>query len=307
VLRVDGRQYRGRARLTEFLDNPDQLQLFNTLDIGTGDELEIVVALRRPSTYRDPGVFDFRKHLEREGIYWTGTVRNPRLITVLSRGWHGPDRVHRWIEHQISRNFDDDNVRGLVMGMVLGRTAGLSAETERQFQAGGVFHLVVVSGFNIAVIAGAATWIGRFIARRRGTRLVLTLITVVAYSLLVGWQMPVVRAAIMAGVFILGRALDRGHSPLNAAALAAFVLLLIEPLAIGDQSFQMTFAAVIAVLGIGMPAIEWVFERWNLRLRQFDNIERDGVLDADIADWRVSRVPSCAGSNRLGSLEEPDR
>jgi hypothetical protein len=54
VLRVDGRPYRGRARLTEFLDNPEQLQLFNTLDIGTGDQLEIVVALRRPSTMR-PG------------------------------------------------------------------------------------------------------------------------------------------------------------------------------------------------------------------------------------------------------------
>jgi competence protein ComEC len=293
VLRVDGRPYRGRARLTEFLDNPEQLQLFNTLDIGTGDELEIVVALRRPSTYRDPGVFDFRKHLEREGIYWTGTVRNPRLITVLNRGWHGPDRVHRWVENRISRNFEDDNIRGLVMGMVLGRTAGLSAETERQFQAGGVFHLVVVSGFNIAVIASAATWIGRFITRRRGRRLVLTLIAVAAYSVLVGWQMPVVRAAIMAFVFIVGRALDRGHSPLNAAALSAFALLLIEPLAITDQSFQMTFAAVVAVLGIGMPAIEWVFESWNLRLRQFDNIDRDGLLDADIADWRVSRRMWC--------------
>jgi competence protein ComEC len=293
VLRVDGRPYRGRARLTEFLDNPDQLQLFNSLDIGTGDQLEIIVALRRPSTYRDPGVFDFRQHLERQGIYWTGTVRNPRLITVLRRGWHGPDRVHRWVENRIARNFDDDNLRGLVMGMVLGRTAGLSAETERQFQAGGVFHLVVVSGFNIAVIAAAATWIGRFIARRRGSRLVLTFIAVAAYSMLVGWQMPVMRAAIMACVFIAGRALDRGHSPLNAAALSAFVLLLIEPLAIADQSFQMTFAAVIAVLGIGMPAIEWVFERWNLRLRQFDNIDRDGLLDADIADWRVARRMWC--------------
>ncbi len=288
VLTVDGRAYRGHARLTEFLDDPERLQLFNSLDIGSGDLLEIVVAMRRPSTYRDPGVFDFRKHLEREGIYWTGTIRNPRLITVLGRGRHGFDRVRQWIENRISRHFEDDNIRGLVMGMVLGRTAGLSAETERQFQAGGVFHLVVVSGFNIAVIAAAASWIGRFIARRRSTRLILTLIAVAAYALLVGWQMPVVRAAIMACVFIVGRALDRGHSPLNAAALSAFVLLLIEPLAIEDQSFQMTFAAVVAVIGVGMPAIEWVFERWNLRLRQFDSIDRDGLLDSAIADWRVS-------------------
>jgi len=293
VLSVDGRPYRGRARLTEFLDDPERLQLFNALDIGSGDLVEIVVALRRPSTYRDPGVFDFRKHLEREGIYWTGTIRNPRLITVLGRGWHGPDRVRRWTENRISHHFEDTDIRGLVMGMVIGRTSGLSADTERQFQAGGVFHLVVVSGFNIAVIATAASWIGRLLARRRETRLAIIFICVLAYTLLVGWQMPVVRAAIMACVFITGRALDRGHSPLNAAALAAFILLLADPSAIEDQSFQMTFAAVVAVIGIGLPAMEWLFEPWNLRLRQFDSIDRDGLLDADIADWRVARRMWC--------------
>jgi hypothetical protein len=47
---MDGRPYRGRARLTEFLDDPNQLQLYNALDIGSGDRVEILVALRRPAT-----------------------------------------------------------------------------------------------------------------------------------------------------------------------------------------------------------------------------------------------------------------
>jgi len=293
VLTVDGRDFRGRARLSEFLDDPERLHLFNALDIGSGDQVEILVALRRPATYRNPGVFDFRRHLEREGIFWTGTIRNPRLITVVRRGWHGPDRVRRWIEDRVVRHFEDDDVRALVMGMVIGKTSGLPAETERQFQAGGVFHLVVVSGFNIAVISSAGTWIGRLLLRRRGTRLLFTLGCVVAYTMLVGWQMPAVRAAIMAFAFIAGRALDRGHSPLNSAALSAIALLLFEPMAIEDRSFQMTFAAVFAVIGIGMPAIAWVFESWNLRLRQFDNVDRDGMLDPEIADWRVARRMWC--------------
>jgi len=293
VLSVDGRPYRGRARLTEFLDNPDLLQIFNSLDIGSGDRVEILVALRRPSTYRDPGVFDFRRHLERQGIYWTGTIRNPRLITVLKRGRHGPDHIRQWIENRIARHFEDDNVRGLVMGMVLGRTYGLSAETERQFQASGLFHLVVVSGFNIAVIASAAMGLSAWFGCRRRTRMIVTFIGVMAYALLVGWQMPVVRAAIMACTFITGRAFDRGHSSLNATALAACVLLIIEPTAIEDGSFQMTFAAVVAVVGIGIPVSHWVFEKWNQRLRHFDNVDRDGRLDPDIADWRVARRMWC--------------
>jgi competence protein ComEC len=293
VLSVDGRPYRGHARLTEFLDDPALLEIFNTLGIGSGDRVEIVVALRRPATYHDPGVFDYRRHLEREGIYWTGTIRNPRLITVVSRGWHGPDRVRRWVDQRISQHFEDSNIRSLVMGMTLGRTAGLQAETERQFQAGGLFHLVVVSGFNIAVIAMAAMWLARYATLRRGVRLLLVLVCVTAYALLVGWQTPVVRAAIMAFVAVTGRALDRGHSPLNATALAALVLLLLDPTSIEDASFQMTFAAVIAVIVIGLPATQWAFEKWNLRLRQFDNVDRDGRLDPAIADWRVSKRMWC--------------
>src|SRR5262249_13304551 len=152
--------YRGRARLTEFLQDPEQRALFDALDLGSGDRLEIVVKLHRPAVYRNPGVFDYRRYLERQGIYWTGTIRNPRLITVVHRGWHGPQRIKKWIYARVEEPFrqipDSRNIQGLLDGMVLGRTYGLTAEVERHFQAAGLYHLVVVSGFNLAVVAGAA-------------------------------------------------------------------------------------------------------------------------------------------------------
>src|SRR5262249_46615605 len=58
---VDGQPYRGQARLTEFLEDSETRQLFNQLELGSGDRMQIVVKLRRPSVYRDPGVFDFRR------------------------------------------------------------------------------------------------------------------------------------------------------------------------------------------------------------------------------------------------------
>jgi len=293
VVSVDGRPSAGRARLTEFLDNPGILELFNTLELGRGDRVEVLVALRRPTVYRDPGVFDYRRYLERQGIYWTGTIRNPRLITVMSRGWHGPDRARLWITNRISRHFENANERGLVMGMVLGRTAEISAETERQFQAGGLFHLVVVSGFNVAVISSAVLWLTRLIVCSRMIRLLTVAVFVVIYAVLVGWQMPAVRAAIMACTFVAGRILDRGHSPLNSTAFTAFLLLLIDPTSIEDSSFQMTFAAVAAVVGLGLPASQWAFGHWNPRLHQFDNVDRDGTLAPDVAAWRVERRMWC--------------
>src|SRR6185369_4245684 len=56
---IDGQAYHGRARLTEFLEDHNTRQLFDRLELGSGDQLAIVVKLHRPTVYRNPGVFDF--------------------------------------------------------------------------------------------------------------------------------------------------------------------------------------------------------------------------------------------------------
>jgi competence protein ComEC len=297
VENVDGHPCWGRARLTEFLDDPELLKLFNTLDLTTGDRLEILVRLRRPAHYRNPGVFDFRRYLERQGIFWTGTIRNPRLITVLNRGlrvWHYTDRLQSAVEARLSRHFSEDrDTQGLVVGMVIGRKNDLTAAVERNFQASGLYHMVVVSGFNLGVIAGAAGLVGRFLFTRRSARMIFVLTSVVLYSCLVGWQPPVVRAALMVTVLIAGRLLDRDYSPLNAIALAAFLVLTIDPASLEDASFQMTFAAAAAVAGVGMPAARWALAGLHERLHRFESVELDGFLTPEAADWRVARRMFC--------------
>ena len=295
---IDAQPYRGRARLTEFLDDPHQRELFDALDLGSGDRLEIVVKLHRPVVYRDPGVFDYRRHLERQGVYWTGTIRNPRLITILDRGWHGPDRIKKWIQAQVEAPFDDGTsnnqpVKGLVAGMVLGRKYGLTAEIERQFQAGGLFHLVVVSGFNLAVVAGTAFWIIRWTPWKRRTRLLLVLACVLAYASIVEGQTPVLRATLMVTFLIIGRLLDRGYSAWNTIAGSAFIILLADPNTIEDSSFQMTFAAVLAVVGMGLPASQWAFGWLSEALRDFNDSSKDGDMPVRASDWRVSRRIWC--------------
>jgi competence protein ComEC len=242
-------------------------------------------------------VFDFRRYLERQGVFWTGTVRNPRLITVIersSRFRHAVDQVQETIEQRISHSFADDRAtQGLVLGMTLGRKQNLIAEVERDFQAGGLYHMVVVSGFNLAVVAGAAMLLSRFLVRRRNTRLVWVLAATIGYSLLIGNQAPVTRAAIMVCVFVAARLLDRSSSPLNAIALTALLLLSIDPTDLEDSSFQMTFAAAIAVAGVGVPCSRWVLKDLHDKLRDFDNVDIDGYLAPDIADWRVARRMFC--------------
>src|SRR5256885_1481306 len=87
---IDGQEASGRARLTEFLDDPEQRQLFDALQLGSGDELEIVVKLHRPAVYRDPGGLDYRRHFGRQGTYSPGNTPDPPLIPALHAGWPGP-------------------------------------------------------------------------------------------------------------------------------------------------------------------------------------------------------------------------
>jgi len=292
---VDGHHdYTGHARLTEFLDDPEQRVLFDTLNLGSGDRLEIVVKLRRPAVYRDPGVFDYRRYLERQGIYWTGTIRNPRLITVLDRGWHAPDRLKNWIDARLEKPFaNEPAVQGVVLAMVLGRKFGLTPTIEREFQTGGLYHLLVVSGFNLAVVAGTALWLTRFIPCKRRTRLFLVLVCALAYAAIVEGQAPVYRATIAVIFVVVGRLLDREYMVLNATAAAAFFLLLIDPSSIEDSSFQMTFAAVVAVVGLGVPANQWALGWLREGLKDFDDARKDGDLSMRASDWRVARRTWC--------------
>jgi competence protein ComEC len=177
--------------------------------------------------------------------------------------------------------------------MVLGRKFGLTARIERQFQAGGLYHLVVVSGFNLAVVAGAAFGFARFVPWKRRTRLIFVLACAWTYAAMVEGQAPVYRATIAVTFLVIGRLLDRGYAVLNATAAAAFFLLLMDPTLIEDSSFQMSFAAVLAVVGVGAPASRWALGWLREGLKDFDDASKDGDLSIRASDWRVSRRVWC--------------
>src|SRR3989454_10317766 len=93
----------------------------------------------------------------------------------------------------------------------------------------------------------------------------------------------------MVSFLVLGRLLDRGYSRANTIAGTAFIILLADPNALEDSSFQMTFAAVFAVVWMGMPASEWAFGWLREALKDFGDSSKDSELSERASDWRVSR------------------
>src|SRR5262249_14815530 len=108
---------------------------------------------------------------------------------------------------------------------------------------------------------------------------------------------PVYRATVAVTLLVIGKLFDRDYKVLNATATAAFILLAIDPTSIEDSSFQMTFAAVLAVVGVGAPAGQWALGWMREELQDFDDASKDDGLSIRASDWRVSRRIWCEQYN----------
>ena len=149
----------------------------------------------------------------------------------------------------------------LLLAFLMGETADLPAETVAAFRDGGVAHIVAISGLQVALVAtGLAFLLARLrlpVAWRDGALLAATLF----FAVFAGGRPPVVRAALMIGLYLVARLLGRPTSPGQVVGFAALVLLLFEPEDLFDIGFLLTFAAVFGLSAFGAPLARWLRKR----------------------------------------------
>lgn len=143
--------------------------------------------------------------------------------------------------------------RGLVLAMVLGDRSELDEETGEAFKASGTYHVLALSGAQVALVAGLI--VGGLRRLRVGplAEAILTSGAVWFYAMLVGGDVPIVRAALMASAILAGRAVDLAGDAANLLGLAAFVLLVVRPAFAWDVGFQLSFAATLGILALAGP------------------------------------------------------
>jgi competence protein ComEC len=223
-----------------------------------GRRVRLPVTLRRPSRYLDPGVPDHERALARRGTTLVGTVKSAALVEVVARG--------SWIDESLSatraysRRAIADAVgrwspqsAAIVAAIVIGDRAGLDPDVQRRLQEAGTYHVIAISGGNIAILAGLliggfrlAGWLGR-------AAMLASIALLIAYAALVGGGASVDRATLMAVVYLAGRVGDQRAPPLNTFALVAGLLVATNPLSIADPAFVLTFGATLAILVV-VPA-----------------------------------------------------
>ena len=148
----------------------------------------------------------------------------------------------------------------LGVALLTGDRGSLSYETVGQFRGAGLSHLLAISGLHVAMVGGLAMYIAAFlIGRRGGWFLIPAAVAVATYALLSGLAPPVTRAALMFAVLVVARFAGRQTLMLPTLALAAVLMIALDPAVITSLSFQLSFAAM-AGIALAAPKLDALTE-----------------------------------------------
>lgn len=202
---------------------------------------------------------EFERYLAERGVSATGFLRSAVLVSA-----GGGNARQRGVS-QARSTLDDalaaalpEPPAGVAQGIATGRRGGVERALRDDLNTAGISHLVVISGSNVALLAmlvtGALAWL---IGRRQSV--IVALLLVAAYTIFVGADAPVVRAAIMATMLLSASLLGRRTSATPMVALAAALMVAWEPTVLRDLSFQLSFAATASISLIAVPPRELAF------------------------------------------------
>ena len=223
-------------------------------DLAYGDLLVLEGNLAAFPGRRNPGGFDSRAYWDRQNVDAAFFSQSTARFRILDHGKGNilvreAIRCKQMISNRISADFGDRDA-AFLKALYLGERSDLDQDFKDLFLKTGTTHLLAVSGFNIGFVL-AVLWIFlSFLPIPRQLKLGVLLAAVWAYCLLVGWQSPVARAAVMATIVLLGKFLGRKTDGLNTLGLAACVILGINPKQLFDVGFQLSFVAVLGLITV---------------------------------------------------------
>jgi len=236
-----------------------------------GDVLDITGKLVRPEGFvTDSGrVFDYASYLAKDDIYYE--LLFPGIERVGSGGGSAVKRTLFSFKNAFLHNVREvipEPHAALLGGLVVGTQEALGDDLLDAFRVVGLIHIVVLSGYNIAIVAEAMMrGVGRLLPRYGA--LALGAIGIVLFAIMTGASATIVRASIMALLVVVARGFGREYNVTRALALAGFLMVLHNPRVLAfDPSFQLSFLATVGLIYLG-PFIErvlhWVPTKFQFR------------------------------------------
>lgn len=228
-----------------------------------GQAFTVTARLRPPADPQGPGMFDFGREAYFAGIGASGLAfGRPVPAEAGPKPWQVTAReALETVRGTISRR-----IRAAIPGqsgavadaLVTGKRDGIPEALNEAMRAAGTYHILSISGFHMALVAalvfalvrGTLSLVPALALRRRvkAWAAIVALIVSSAYLLISGAEVATQRSWIMVAVVLIGVALDRGALTLRTLAVAALAVLAVAPESLMGPSFQMSFAATLALV-----------------------------------------------------------
>lgn len=243
----------GEGDLEEAVNGLLLVRVSNNQIYHYGDIIRLRGKLKTPPENED---FSYRDYLASKHIH---SYMTSAEVTILPGVGGNPfSRTMYAIKDRslenIYRIFPDPE-SSLLAGVLLGVDTGLTRELQQAFKNTGTAHIIAISGFNISIIAGIFfAFFSKFLGPRRGS--LLAILGIAFYTLLVGADAAVVRAAIMGSLALFARQVGRRQFALNTLLAVAMLMCLWNPLYIWDVGFQLSFFATLGLILYATPLSE---------------------------------------------------
>jgi competence protein ComEC len=280
---------RAEPRTTAALSAPDaradSMRIFHY-----GERIRFPAKLKSPRNFRNPGSFDYQGYLAANGIAALGSAHfeSVEILPGISGSrfelWRA--RARASILAKV-RELWPPREAALIDAMVIGEEAFIDRDMRVDFQRSGTYHILVVSGMNVSILAFVVFWTLRRLSLGDISATLLTLLALVAYALLTEVGAPVWRATLMCAIWLGTRLLYRDRAVVNALGAAALGLLVFGPRQLFTASFQMTFVCVLIVAAIGLPLVERTSGLYRKALAHWDADDYGALLPPRVAQFRV--------------------
>ena len=271
-----------------------------------GDQVEILAYLRRPENFNNPGQFDYRSYLELRGIFLTGNLKDPLLLTLLARQREFSlqdlaDRMRQGCIRTLDALPASEPARAVLKAVLLGDDSDLAEDTRSRFRLNGLYHVLVVSGLHVGMMIAMVFALLKHLRLPRWLVLTLTMGSIALYNLLAEGQIAIDRASIMGCLFLTSLYFDRDRNLLHSLCLAGWWVLLKDPGWLDDSGFQLSFSAALAIAVVGLPLLRLATQPCKDALRSLESIHLDRNFSPRLASWRVGlRLRSSRLAESLG-------
>ena len=253
---IDGRAAAGTLRVTVRDD---------AFPAAYDDRVSLTGRLHPPRGFRNPGGFDYPAYLARQGLYAVLSIKNSSDVRILEKGT-GILRAIQALRERIRQSYlaaMKGEGAAILLAMTIGEEGNLTDDLRERFMAAGVTHIISISGSHLGMVAVLCFWTTRhalfllperayhWITIRADPRKVAALVTVVPitfYAFLAGGQIATIRSLIMILAALAAVVLDRERDLLPALSLAALITLLMDPQALFDISFQLSYLSVLSIV-----------------------------------------------------------